>query len=97
MAVGGKPLRASAISTKQSASVTRFGEQACIAYSRWDLTNVLWRGANAYSDSSANDHLIRKSIHIALEAASVSRSLTTLATCMELPGQEIIEVDEPDQ
>ncbi len=69
------------ISTKQSASPSRFGEQACIAYSRWDLTNVSWRGANADSDSSTNDRLIINSIHLALEAASVScRSLTTLAT-----------------
>ncbi len=41
---------------------------------------------NADKDISAKDRLIKNRIHLALEAASVSRSLTAFATCIELPG-----------
>ncbi len=41
--------------------------------SRWGLTNVLYRLANADMDSSENDCLIINSIRHALEAASLQR------------------------
>ncbi len=87
------------ICSRQSASATRFSEQACKACSRWGRTNVLKREANAATDSSANYRLIKNSIRLALEAVSLHgmegekelsmttpRSLTTFATCMELSG-----------
>ncbi len=56
-------------------------------------------GANADTDSSANDHFITNNIRLALEATSLQwtegekelsmrtlRSLTTFVTCMKLPG-----------
>ncbi len=57
------------------------------------------KGLNADTDSSSNDRIIIHNIRLNLEAASLQwmegekelsmrtpRSLTTFATCMELPG-----------
>ncbi len=90
------------ICSKQWASTTRFGEQACMANSKWGRTNVLYSGANADTDISANNRLIMNSIRLCFEDAYLQwmdgqkqlymrkpSSLTTFGTCMELPGRPV--------
>ncbi len=70
MAVGGNPSRASSpnrwICSRQSASATRLGDQACISYSRWRPNQRVIAGGKR-----GHDRLIINSIRLALEAASL--------------------------
>ncbi len=45
------------ICSKQSALSTRFGKQACTAYSRWGRTNISEKAVNTDTGNSANDRL----------------------------------------